>query len=167
MQKNFSDSSQDIVPIIDLKEDSSILSKKLFSICKNTGFFYVTNHGIKEEFLERVFEESKKFFTLKEEQKRSCFLNKYNRGWGPMQEETSDVVNQKTGDLKEGYYIGREPANDEIFPLCGPNVWPSENLLPGWKEIMADYHNQLQHLGLEIVRNIALSLELQRGKYSK
>lgn len=50
-----------------------------------------------------------------------------NRGYTPFEEETLDVMRQKKGDTKEGYYIGREVSLDHpdaSTPLCGPNVWP-------------------------------------------
>lgn len=64
-----------------------------------------------------------------------------------MEEEILDPETQAIsgrGDTKEGYYIGREIEKDSeeaLKPLHGPNQWPSEDLLPGWRETMMNYHS--------------------------
>lgn len=54
-----------------------------------------------------------------------------------MSEETLDPENQTSGDTKEGIYYGREVAADSEEakkPLHGPNQWPSEELVPGYRQ---------------------------------
>ncbi len=85
-------------------------------------------------------DQSQAFFSLplSAKKKLSASHNQINRGYTGFEEETLDPVLQKgKGDTKEGYYIGREvPAESEeakLFPLHGPNVWPSPEELPQWR----------------------------------
>ncbi|KAF5939909.1 hypothetical protein HYC85_021076 [Camellia sinensis] len=71
--------------------------------------------------------------------------NKQHRGYTPLFDEHLDPVNQINGDYKEGYYIGIEvPENDPNLEklLYGPNVWPTADILTGWRETMEKYHRE-------------------------
>jgi isopenicillin N synthase-like dioxygenase len=64
------------IPIIDLasyldpEQNTSETSKKIRSACKDVGFFYVKNHGVPEELITSIFQNSKKFFDLSVEEKK-------------------------------------------------------------------------------------------------
>ncbi|KAK2986579.1 hypothetical protein RJ640_001708, partial [Escallonia rubra] len=96
--------------------------------CLDSGFFYVINHGISEEFMDEVFAQSKRFFDLPMEEKMKLLRNEKHRGYTPVLDEYLDPVNQINGDYKEGYYIGVEVPEDDPEaekPFYGPNVWPA------------------------------------------
>ncbi|KAL8503237.1 hypothetical protein ACS0TY_022109 [Phlomoides rotata] len=131
--------------------------------CLDSGFFYVINHGIDEEFMDDVFSQSKKFFSLPLEEKMKLLRNEKTRGYTPLFDEISDPDNQKIGDYKEGYYIGIEVPEDHPDahkPFYGPNMWPSADILPGWKETMAKYHEKALEVGKKVSQLIALALGL-------
>ncbi|CAM9195486.1 unnamed protein product, partial [Discosporangium mesarthrocarpum] len=109
-------------------------SEVLVKACRDFGFFYLVNHGVTEELMKAVFDQSKAFFSLPLEDKRLVLADKNNRGFTPMYEEILDPANQSVGDTKEGYYIRREVeagSEEATRPLEGPNRWPPEELLPG------------------------------------
>ena len=60
------------------------------------GFFYLINHGVEEELLKRVFEESRKFFVLPSEEKMKVVL-KDHRGYTPLYAEKLDPSSISTG----------------------------------------------------------------------
>lgn len=66
----------------------------------DSGFFYVINHGISEEFMDQVFSESKKFFDLPLEEKMKLLRNEKHRGYTPVLDELLDPVNQLQGLFK-------------------------------------------------------------------
>ena len=68
--------------------------------CKEYGFFYLENHGIPEEVMEQVFQASKAFFSLGQDDKMTVKADKNNRGYTPMHEEVLDPENQTRGDTK-------------------------------------------------------------------
>ncbi|KAF1882516.1 hypothetical protein Lal_00002694 [Lupinus albus] len=99
--------------------------------CLDSGFFYVVNHGISQEFMDEVFAQSKKFFSLPQKEKMKLLRNEKHRGYTPVLDELLDPENQVHGDYKEGYYIGVEVAEDDPEsqkPFYGPNRWPASDI---------------------------------------
>lgn len=68
--------------------------------CKDYGFFYLENHGVPEEVMRQVFQQSRAFFSLPLEDKLQVKADKNNRGYTPMHEEVLDPANQAKGDTK-------------------------------------------------------------------
>lgn len=60
------------------------------------GFFYLVNHGVEEHLLERMFDESRKFFSLPLEEKMK-FPRKENRGYTPLYAENLDPSTKSKG----------------------------------------------------------------------
>jgi isopenicillin N synthase-like dioxygenase len=71
----------------------------LLKACLDSGFFYVVNHGISEEFMDEVFAESKRFFTLPMKEKMKILRNEKHRGYTPVLDELLDPENQIHGIL--------------------------------------------------------------------
>ncbi|KAH0674504.1 hypothetical protein KY290_024753 [Solanum tuberosum] len=131
--------------------------------CLDSGFFYVVNHGISQEFMDEVFAQSKKLFDLPLEEKMKILRNEKHRGYTPSLDEHLDPDNQINGDYKEGYYIGVEIPEDDPEsqrPFYGSNVWPTAGTLPGWKETMEKYHQEALEVTKAVSRLIALALDL-------
>lgn len=55
------------------------------------------NHGINEDFMDDVFEQSKKFFALPLEEKMKVLRNEKHRGYTPVLDEILDPENQLQG----------------------------------------------------------------------
>lgn len=70
----------------------------------DSGFFYVVNHGISQEFMEEVFAQSKKFFSLPHKEKMKILRNEKHRGYTPVLDELLDPENQVHG-MHHTYYI--------------------------------------------------------------
>ncbi|KAJ7973798.1 2-oxoglutarate (2OG) and Fe(II)-dependent oxygenase superfamily protein [Quillaja saponaria] len=138
--------------------------------CLDSGFFYVVNHGISQEFMDEVFSQSKRLFKLPLSQKMKLLRNEKHRGYTPVLDELLDPENQVHGDYKEGYYIGVEVAGDDPEaqkPFYGPNVWPAEDFLPGWRETMEKFHRETIKVGKAVARIIALALDLDVDFFDK
>ncbi|EOY15726.1 Hyoscyamine 6-dioxygenase, putative isoform 1 [Theobroma cacao] len=132
--------------------------------CLDCGFFYVVNHGISQEFMEEVFAQSKNFFHLPLNEKKELLRNEKHRGYTPVLDELLDPDNQVHGDYKEGYYIGVEVPEDDPDsekPFYGPNVWPADGVLPGWRQTMEKFHYEALEVAKAIARVIALALDLE------
>ncbi|KAK3024910.1 hypothetical protein RJ639_043225, partial [Escallonia herrerae] len=150
----------------DIQNSVSLLKQA----CLDSGFFYVVNHGISKEFMDEVFAQSKRFFDLPIKEKMKLLRNEKHRGYTPVLDEHLDPVNQINGDYKEGYYIGVEVPEDDpeaAKPFYGPNVWPSADILPGWRQTMEKYHREALEVAKKVARIIALALDLEDDFFNR
>ncbi|KAM5547576.1 2-oxoglutarate-Fe(II) type oxidoreductase hxnY [Rosa sericea] len=157
---------------IDLSSTDTHQSVSLLKqACLDCGFFYVVNHGITEQFMDEVFSQSRRMFSLPLSEKMKLLRNKKHRGYTPVLDEHLDHENQvHVGDYKEGYYIGVEVAEDDPKaekPFYGPNVWPVPDILPGWRETMEEFHRQALEVAKAVARLIALALDLDVHFFDK
>ncbi|KAB5514348.1 hypothetical protein DKX38_028254 [Salix brachista] len=156
---------------IDLSNPDTQQSVSLLKqACLDCGFFYVTNHGISQEFMEEVFSQSRKFFELPLSEKMKVLRNEKHRGYTPVLDELLDPDNQIHGDYKEGYYVGVEVPEDDPEahkPFYGPNVWPEDGILPDWRQTMEKFHQQALGVARAVARIIALALDLEADFFDK
>lgn len=151
------------IPLIDLSRDEESAAEDVRLACMKFGFFTIKEHGVSEQLVEEMFAQNAAFFALPTQEKEKILANKDFRGYTPMKEETLDPKLAKAPDSKEGLYFGREVAPEDpeaAQPLTGPNQWPSEELLPGYRETTEKYMAAMVHLGLRLVRLLALALRL-------
>lgn len=162
--------SAEVIPVIDfapfLHGDATAKAqvvRQIGAACRDTGFFYVINHGVPAELVAQVYAQAKRFFALPAAQKAEIAIENSpcHRGWFRLGGENLDPVRQtQGGDLKEGIKIGRDlPATHPLVlaqtPLHGPNQWPS---LPGFREVMQTYFAAMEGLGRELLHAFALAL---------
>ncbi|KAG2713042.1 hypothetical protein I3843_04G147300 [Carya illinoinensis] len=150
----------------DINQSVSLLKQA----CLDSGFFYVVNHGMSEEFMDKVFAQSRRLFCLPLNEKMKLLRNEKHRGYTPVLDEILDSENQAHGDYKEGYYIGVEVPEDDPEaekPFYGQNVWPAPGLLPGWRETMEKFHQEALEIAIAVARIIALALDLESEFFDK
>jgi isopenicillin N synthase-like dioxygenase len=158
------------IPVIDIgpflrgtPADRADVARKIGDACRNIGFFYIINHGVPASLIAETYAQSKRFFALPDAVKAEVAIENSacHRGYFSTGGENLDPAKQKTGDLKEGYKIGRDlPAEHPLVqantPLHGPNQWPAN--LPGWRETMTEYYNAMEALGRDMLHAFALAL---------
>jgi isopenicillin N synthase-like dioxygenase len=166
-----SSNDENHIPIISLDDpDQEKTVEALRTACKEVGFFYLQGHGIEHSFIESVMEQSQRLFALPVSAKKVMSDPTISRGYTGMEEETLNPADQKKGDTKEGFYIGRDiqPEDPKYNPakLSGPNCWPTAETTPEmedsdeFRRIMEAYFDQISHVGLRVVRLIALAIGL-------
>lgn len=163
--------SQPQLPVIDISAIRSddadakrLLGERLRAACLHTGFFYLAGHGIPKELIDQVFAESKAFFDQPLHTKMAVdkVFSPANRGYEPLRGQTLELG--APPDLKEGFYIGEELDAHHPRVLrgggfnLGPNQWPEG--MPEFREVMMRYYAAMLKLGEEVMRCLALSLEL-------
>lgn len=126
----------------------------------NCGFFYLINHGIEEDLLSRVFDESRKFFELSVGEKMKL-VRKNNRGYTPLYAEKLDPSLTSKGDSKEHFDISPPEETSSL------NHWPEEALLPSWRLTMEDYYKNILDVGRRLLSLIALALNLAEDFFVK
>ncbi|RID79086.1 hypothetical protein BRARA_A01858 [Brassica rapa] len=123
---------------------------KCFFACLNHGFFYLTNHGVPEELMKRVFKESKNLFSFPLDEKM-VMVRRGFRGYSPLYDEK--------GDSKEIFTFG---SSEGVLGQHYPNKWLSEDLLPLWRPTMERYYKSVKLLGL-----VALALDLEENFFER
>lgn len=157
------------IPILDLGpylagEPGALdaLATDLRRVQENIGFYFAVNHGIPQALIDRAHADIKRFFDLPEEEKRK------HRNYMPMKSTmlvSSPLNRNDRPDVNEMLRLVRErpadhPAVRAGFDGHGPNHWPDEALLPGWRERMLEYYGAMEALGYRMLPVYARALDL-------
>jgi isopenicillin N synthase-like dioxygenase len=156
------------IPIVDLTQDKEKVATAVRKACRESGFFYVVNHGVDESLQKRLEDLSRTFFQQDEASKmriRMALGGKAWRGYFPVGGE----LTSGRPDLKEGLYLGTElpPDHPKVksgVPLHGANLFPE---LPGFKETVLAYMDQVTQLGHRLMEILGLSLGLRADYFQK
>lgn len=152
------------LPIIDLSSSDRLSTINLIrQACIECGFFYLVNHGVEKELVERVFDESKKFFSLPFQEKMKL-ARKEHRGYTPLYSEKLDLSSNSKGDSKESFYIG---SLEGVANRSNLNQWPSQDVLPSWRPTLEAYFKKLLIAGKKLISLIALALNLDENFFEK
>ncbi|MED3724848.1 4-hydroxy-tetrahydrodipicolinate synthase [Priestia filamentosa] len=150
------------IPMIDIEalvdgSDPEGVARTIGKACEEVGFFYVKNHGVPQDLIDRMYQATKQFFELPAEVKERLHVANSGqtlRGYIPPYGENADPKN--TRDLKEAFDYGAH--TEEVSPFFGPNPMPEE--LPGFKEVCEEYHDAMMSLARKLVSAFAISLDL-------
>lgn len=124
------------------------------------GFLYVTGHGVSAARIAGLERAARELFALPADEKQAYYIgrSKNHRGYVPPGEE---VFYGQAKDTKEAFDLGRDlPEADygAAGALIGPNVWPRQ--VPGFREAVTAYYEDVFTLGRVLLRGFALALEL-------
>src|SRR5256885_16978487 len=97
--------------------------------CRDTGFFYVTGHGIGADLIHELDRASRAFFALPDAEKNEIAMKRGGRAWRGYFPVGGELTSGKP-DQKEGLYFGTELGADDPrvqhgLPLHGANLFPS------------------------------------------
>lgn len=131
------------------------------SACRDTGFFYVTGHGIPPQQFAAVEQMATQFFSLDEQQKQKINIqNSANhRGWGQVSAEQLDPNGPK--DFKETFDMALDlsPYHPQVArcpDLYGPNQYPN---IEGFIPLMQQQYELALQVGFKILQAMAIALE--------
>ena len=123
------------------------------------GFVNLLNHGISWEDLELIQTLAGALFASPLEEKLRCAdpARGYQRGYTPMRGERAR--DQRVGDLKEFWHIGRSlDRDDPIFEKVGPNRFPEDSTV--FKAHALRLFERLEEVARFVLRAIARHLRL-------
>ncbi|MCU1503860.1 MAG: 2OG-Fe(II) oxygenase family protein [Ilumatobacteraceae bacterium] len=165
------------VPVIDIgpfihgsDADREVVAAKIAHACEEIGFFQITGHGVSEEFIQSVYDASRAFFDLPEEDKEVAAQPAPDqvRGWSAVGKEgLSYSLDEKApGDLKEKMDMGpfdvpdSDPYfhSDEAGPHFAANVWPSA--MPELRPLWESYFAAMSEVSRQVMRIFAVGLGL-------
>ncbi|MDC0033120.1 isopenicillin N synthase family oxygenase [Alphaproteobacteria bacterium] len=151
--------SASYLPVIDLGPSFSgdeaareRVAAEIGTACRDSGFFYISNHRIDPAIVERAFAESNRFFDQHEFLKVLVRKQGDTNGYETMEAQRLD--NESPGDLKESFNFttGGVPGS----PGYKVSLWPED--FPGFREGLEAYNEALRALGLHISQLVSLSL---------
>ncbi len=159
----------DDIPSLDLAdftsgnpETKAAFVQALGQAYNNIGFVAIKNHGLTQELQDELYAAVKDFFALPDEIKSRYEYPEigFQRGYTGKGKEHAKGRN--TGDLKEFYHVGQElediPDKDTVKSSYPANVWPEE--IPAFKPIALEAYKTIEKAGKEMLKAIALYLEL-------
>ncbi|WP_029062520.1 2-oxoglutarate and iron-dependent oxygenase domain-containing protein [Labrenzia sp. DG1229] len=147
----------DLAPLIDGSNPQNVAGEINWAL-SNAGFMYVRNHGIADTVVDDAFDQTKAFFKLPDTEKMDLHVSRSGqtlRGYIEPFGENTDPG--KTKDLKECFDLG--PESEPDCPFFGPNPWPDEAKIPGFRDAVYRYHEELKRLSMTILTGIARSLD--------
>jgi isopenicillin N synthase-like dioxygenase len=164
----------DSIPLIDLRPSYSSnpeavagVAEQIHRAARETGFFYVKNHGVDRAIVDAAFAAQRRFFEQSVEKKLEVMREQWPvpRGYEPLLHQRLDEGSP--ADLKESFYLARDlpPTHPDVLakiPNCGPNQWPP---VPGFKDAYEAYLERMLDLGRHLMQMLALSLALDRGYF--
>lgn len=156
------------IPVIDLAGSEhgparDAAASAIHRACRETGFFYITGHGVDPALTAGQIDAAKRFFALPAAAKQAVAIARspWRRGYEGVGAQMLDAGSAP--DLKESFAIAVEHDADD--PLVrggvtglGPNQWPED--LPGFRDQMESYQAGMIRLGRHLMGLLALSVEL-------
>jgi isopenicillin N synthase-like dioxygenase len=156
----------DALPIIDIRglfsadlAERQAVAEELGRASREVGFFYIRGHGILADRIAGLRSAAATLFEHDLDWKMACHigLGRGHKGYVP---EGSEFYGSGRPDHKEAWDIGYEADDDHPFvragqPLIGGNKWPA---LPGFREAVAAYYDDVFALGSKLFQGFALAL---------
>ncbi|KAI1504127.1 hypothetical protein F5X99DRAFT_51976 [Biscogniauxia marginata] len=173
------------IPVIDLGPMTSSsaaerrgVASAIRSAAVGSGFFYVRNHGIPSEVIERCRAQVVRFMRQPQELKDaldSAARSRYYNGY--LGRRRAQISPGETADVRESFAFRYAPELDPEHPTPAGSlpdevrrwirgedfVWEGTAHLPGFKEDCLAYWGACLTLARRLVRMFALSLGLEEG----
>ncbi|KAL4866127.1 hypothetical protein BDV12DRAFT_138480 [Aspergillus spectabilis] len=171
--------TEDEIPVIDLApidggfEERKQIATKVRAAAENTGFFYIKNHGIPQELIDRALQTAQAFFNQPIEQKEQVSHSKSKHNDGYHGVGTTQINNKESRDQKETFSVRYNPLNDPTITdpdslLSDPSasfdtqeyIWSGTRQIPGFKETTIEFYKARLTLARKMIRLFALALNL-------
>jgi len=141
-------------------------ARQLLDMCHGVGFFYLTDHGVPPDFLERYFQLLEQFFALPAATKSLIAKHQspHFRGW---EQVGAELTNNRV-DHREQLDVSSEhpPYPVDVDPvylrLDGPNQWLPEHHLPGFHAAVEEFFERMGAVAWELMEVMSVGLGLPR-----
>ncbi|MFK0236140.1 isopenicillin N synthase family dioxygenase [Streptomyces vinaceus] len=160
------DSAAPALPVIDLSQaddpaQRADFLKKLHAVARDTGFLYLTGHGITEAETARILELTRAFFALPEADRLavSNLNSPHFRGYTRIGHELTGGAS----DWRDQLDVGAErpapvlgPDDPAFLWLEGPNQWPQA--LPELRPVVLEWQARLAAVAHRLLRELLTSI---------
>ncbi|MDR6784142.1 isopenicillin N synthase-like dioxygenase [Pedobacter africanus] len=161
------------IPCLDLgsyingnDEQRKKFSDELGRAFHDSGFVTITNHGVSQQLIDKLYQNIQAAFRLTPEQKQQYEKAELagQRGYTSPGKETAKGA--KTADLKEFWQIGQEVTDgDPIKEQYPDNEYLAE--IPEFNEVTREIYVALENNGKHLLRAIATYLNLPVDYFDK
>jgi isopenicillin N synthase-like dioxygenase len=129
--------------------------------CLDSGFFYLSGHGVSDTIIDTVREQAMLFFRQPTETKRLAAVNARHRGFNALGDAL--MYEARKPDHKEFFSMGLDLPEDDPDVMAGeklrgPNNWPPG--MPAFRAAMEAYYAALGACGADLMRAVAVSLDV-------
>ncbi|KAJ7094522.1 hypothetical protein B0H15DRAFT_829890 [Mycena belliarum] len=163
------------IPLIDFSRfrneagaDKIKVANEIVSAFKESGFIYLSGHGIPDPTIQKAFTKSAEFFRMPTDAKDKLAWEdpRSNRGYVRIGRErvtqATDAaeiaaLREKAPDYKETMEIGRD------WDSVWKNRWPQEADAPEFKHTMLGFFQLCHELHVQVMRSIAIGLGLEES----
>ncbi|KAL2817422.1 2OG-Fe(II) oxygenase superfamily protein [Aspergillus cavernicola] len=183
------DCTEEDINIIDISgiygdfEARKAVAMKIKHASENSGFFYIENHGIKEEVIQTAYEQAKRFIEQPLEDKLMVHNNKYKFFNGYAKRGTTHGNKTEPKDLKEHFSWQYDPRWDPLYDgvadpintvsedlvpwIQSEDVWTGTSQIQGFKEACIEYSRECLNLGRRLMRIFAIALGLEENHFDR
>ncbi|KAI0815550.1 putative gibberellin 20-oxidase [Xylaria sp. FL0064] len=148
------------------------LASELFASLAKHGFVRLVNHGITDSEVKRLFQWSRLFFAIPIEERiviQNVAGPNPQRGWSSVGAENSAKLYEK-GFLRNTVAADLKDAREHFdwaatTDLTYPNKWPSEKVLPGFRDAMQKSFLRLEQISLAIMEALEVAMGLPSGAF--
>ncbi len=143
--------------------------RRLAEVCHHIGFLQLED-AVDTAMLDRYFAVVEAFFALPDEVKAQ--IDKRNspwfRGWERVGAELTDgrVDYREQLDLSTEHPPRPRGAAPAYVRLDGPNQWPPESVLPGFRAAVQEFVDRMGAIAGELMAAMALGLGLDAGYFA-
>ena len=121
------------------------LAAQLRHLCEAVGFFFVRNHGVAPDLIDRMFAETRRFHGLPMAEKLKLKINEHQRGYiqpkATLVRHSTYNQNTKLDTNETVVFATAYPADDANGRagkrFYGANQWPAG--LPGFRAVVEEY----------------------------
>ena len=161
------------IPCLDLStyvngddEQRKKFSDELGRAFNDSGFVTITNHGVSQELIDKLYKNIKAAFSLPLEVKQKYEKPELagQRGYTSAGKETAKGA--KTADLKEFWQIGNEVSDGDSIKSQYPDNEVLEEL-PEFNPVTREIYQKLEENGKQLLRAIATYLALPIDYFDK
>lgn len=130
----------------------------------NIGFVAIRNHYLSDDLSAKLYDINKKFFAQPDAIKQQYEIPGLAGQRGYIGKGKEHAKGRNTGDLKEFYHVGQTVVGDDPIKKEYPeNIWPKE--IPEYKDIAMEVYKQLERTGVQMLKAIALYLNLPENYF--
>lgn len=167
--------SVDKIPVINVsplrdgnQEKAKSVGKEIRKAAEEVGFFYICNHGIPIEVIDKAYNATIDFFARPRSFKDKVKINSNHHGYLSIGEtKMADAVKV---DLKESFVWGLDIPDEhtsvlESNPFLGKNQWPEK--MPELRECVYPFFEAGLKCGRDMMRAFALGMEIPEDSFLK